>query len=235
MALDFAARIHALTGFDADSTDDTETGDDFDEAAAQFMTDAAKEIINILPPKLKEKCLTESTITNSPSYLADLDGIGEIMYVTRLSANSGGFRIPCREVPSAFGEMSGDSTSIYFASATDPAYWVTSSNDAMILNVNPTPTADQTAIVYHVGYPTFTAGDSGTYDVTAVTSIANFPDEAEHLVVLRAAISAAQYLLAIEEDPELYVPIISSLKAQYQDAIQGLITAGVTAPQKGAN
>ena len=30
MALDFAAKIHAVSGFNADCTSDTDTGDDFD-------------------------------------------------------------------------------------------------------------------------------------------------------------------------------------------------------------
>ena len=231
MALDFAAKIHALSGFNADSTSDTETGDDFDESAAQWMTDAAREVINILPPLLKEKCTTETTLNNSATTM-DMDGVGEILYVNRLSADSGGSRIPCRKVPSMYGELSNDSNSLYKASVTDPVYWVASSSDATILNVIPTPTANQTAIVYHVGYPTFTAGDTGTYDVSAATSIANFPDEAENLVVLRAAITAAEYLLAIEEDVELYLPIISTLKAQYQEGVLALTTGNVVPQQQ---
>ena len=231
MALDFAAKIHALSGVNADSSSDTETGDDFDESAAQWMTDAAREVINILPPLLKEKCTTETTLNNSATTM-DMDGVGEILYVNRLSADSGGSRIPCRKVPSMYGELSNDSNSLYKASATAPVYWILSSSDATILNVIPTPTANQTAIVYHVGYPTFTAGDTGTYDVSAATSIANFPDEAENLVVLRAAITAAEYLLAIEEDVELYLPIISTLKAQYQEGVLALTTGNVVPQQQ---
>ena len=152
MALDFAAKIHALSGFNADSTSDTETGDDFDESAAQWMTDAAREVINILPPLLKEKCTTETTLNNSATTM-DMDGVGEILYVNRLSADSGGSRIPCRKVPSMYGELSNDSNSLYKASVTDPVYWILSSSDATILNVIPTTTANQTAIVYHVAYP----------------------------------------------------------------------------------
>ena len=222
MALDFAARIHALTGFDADSTSDSGTGDDFDEAAAQWMTDAVKEVINILPPKFKEKCMTETTLNNSATTV-DLDTLGgEVLYVNRLSADSGGSRIPCRKVPSMHGELSNDSNSLYKASVTDPVYWILSSSDAAILNVIPTPTANQTAIVYHVGYPSIAYND---------TSIANFPDEAEYLVVLRAAITAAEYLLAIEEDVELYGPVLTTLKAQYQEGVYAL-QSGQFAPQK---
>ena len=62
--------------------------------------------------------------------------------------------------------------------------------------------------------------------------MANFPEEAEPLV-LRAAISAAQYLLASEEDPELYIPMISSLKAQYQEGVQGLLSGNIAPQQQG--
>ena len=65
----------------------------------------------------------------------------------------------------------------------------------------------------------------------AATSISNFPDEAEYLVVLRAAITAAEYLLAQEEDSELYIPIIASLKAQYQEGVYAL-KVGQFAPTK---
>ena len=148
-----------------------------------WATDGAKEIINILPLNLKEKCTTETTLNNS-SPTMDLDGTGSILYVTRLSADSGGKRIPCRKMLSMYAEMANDSNSMYYASVTDPAYWISSSNDVAILSVLPTPTANQTAIVYHVGYP--------TVDVSAGSSIANFPDEAEYLVVLYTSIKVLQ-------------------------------------------
>jgi hypothetical protein len=93
-------------------------------------------------------------------------------------------RLPCREVPSAYGELTGDSSSIYYASVTDPAYWISSSSDAPMLSVNPTPTLNQTAIVYHIKYP--------TVNVDGDDSIGNFPNEAEYLVVLYAAIKVLQ-------------------------------------------
>ena len=66
-----------------------------DAALTQWLTDGVKEITNILPPDLKEKCMTETTLSNSPETM-DLDVVGSVLYVTRLSANSGGKRLPCR-------------------------------------------------------------------------------------------------------------------------------------------
>jgi len=223
MAWDFGAQINAFTGFNGNDTSASEEGETFDVLATRWLTDAAKEIINILPPLLKEKCTTETTLNNSATTM-DMDGVGEVLYVNRLSADSGGSRIPCRKVLSMYGELSNDSNSLYKASETDPVYWILSSSDAAILNVIPTPTANQTAIVYHIGYPAVDHADS---------AIANFPDEAEHLVPLRAAINAVQYKLNFEEDPELYIPMLSSLKAQYQEAVQGLLSKNITPPKQG--
>ena len=59
----------------------------------------------------------------------------------------------------------------------------------------------------------------------------NFPDEAEYLVVLRAAITAAEYLIAIEEDVELYGAVLTTIKSQYQEGVLALQT-GSTIPQQ---
>ena len=223
MAVSFGERIHALTGFDGDSTDSSEIGENFDDVTAEWMNVAVREVVNILPRDLKEKCMTETTLSNSPETV-DLDTLGgEILYVTRLSADSGGKRLSCRQVPLSYAESANDSTSIYYASVTDPVYWISSSSDAAILSVLPTPTANQTAIVYHVGYPVFDADGSGSnINIKTATSIANFPDEAENLIVLKAAISAAEYQFAIEEDPEIYIPMIQNLKQDYQQAVAEL-------------
>ena len=175
MAETFKNQVDALTGFAG-----TE-----DDALTDWLTAGAKELINIFPNNLKEKCTAETTLNHSSTTM-DMDGVGEILYVNRLSADSGGSRIPCRKVSSMYGELSNDANSIYKASATDPVYWILSSGDAAILNVIPAPTEDQTAVVYLVGYPTPGHGD---------TAIANFPDEAEYLVVLYASVKALQRLM----------------------------------------
>jgi len=226
MAWDFAAEIHALSGFDADlvGTTGSTSGENLSLHTNQWLTQGAKEIINVLPSKLKSKCMTETTLNNSSTTM-DLDGVGEVLYVTRLSADSGGYRISCRKVPAEHGELSGDSSNMmYYATATDPVYWLTSSSDATILNVNPTPTVNQTAIVFHVAYPTV------AFDGTA---IANFPDEAEYLVVLYAAIKATQYMMLSEEDPEVYSPQLQTLQQDYAKGISILKGGGTPQAAKG--
>ena len=143
--------------------------------------DACKEIINQLPAKLKAKCATRSTLNDSATTL-DLDSKGDILHVVRLSADSGGYQLSCREIPAEYGDLTNDSTDLnYFATVTDPVYWITSNSSGNpTLFVKPLPTANQPAYVHHISYP--------TVDVSASTvEIANFPDEATYLVVLYAA------------------------------------------------
>ena len=226
MAVSFGEQIHALTGFDGDSTDASEIGENYDDVTAEWMNSAIREVISILPPILKEKCMTETTLNHSATTV-DLDTLGgEVLYVNRLSADSGGSRIPCRRVASMYGELSNDSNSLYKASETDPVYWILSSGDTSILNVIPAPTANQTAIVYHVAYPSIVGSD--------VSVIANFPDELEYLVVLYAAIKITERQLIEEEDNELYVPIVTTLKQDYGQGLQlsGLIKQGNQQGQK---
>jgi len=223
MAVSFGEQIHALTGFDGDSASASEIGENYDDVTAEWMNSAIKEVVNILPPKLQHKCSTLSIVNATNGTTLDLDGIGKILEITRKSA-SDGYYIPCREVHPMYGDLTNDSTSIHYATVTDPAYWsVSNSSDASTLFIKPTATDAQPANVYHISYPVFDADGSGTnINIKTATSIANFPDEAEYLVVLRAAIIAAEYQLAIEEDIELFFPIINNLKQEYQQGVMAL-------------
>ena len=234
MAVSFGEQIHALTGFDGDSASASEVGENYDDVTAEWMNSAVREVVNTLPPKLKQKCskVTNLYIGNTDTTM-DLDGVGEILYVTRENANSG-YYIGCREVSPLLADSANDSTSLHYATATDPVYWTESNSSGNpTLFVKPTPDANQPAKIMHISYPVFDADGSGSnVNFKTATSIANFPDEAEYLVVLRAAITAAEYLLAIEEDVELYGPVLTTIKGQYQEGIQALISGNVVPPQK---
>ena len=235
MAVSFGEQIHALTGFDGDSASSSEVGENYDDVTAEWMNIAVREVVNILPSELKQKCskVTNLYIDNTDTTM-DLDGKGEILYVTRENANSG-YYIGCREVSPLLADSANDSTSLHYATATDPVYWTESNSSGNpTLFVKPTPDANQPAKIIHISYPVFDADGSGTnINIKTATSIDNFPDEAEYLVVLRAAITALEYQGVTEEDPELYLPLIQNLKQDYQ---QGLQASGViqAQPPQGA-
>ena len=106
----------------------------------------------------------------------------------------------------------------------DPVFWKASNSSGNpTLFVAPTPEATQVAYVHHIAYPTITQ-DS--------TSIANFPDEFEYLVILYAAIKATEYMMLVEEDQEVYGPQLQNLKQDYQQGI-GTLAGGAGGPRAG--
>ena len=187
-----------------------------------WATDAVKEIINILPPELKIECATITSLTSSTPM--DLDATGEVFHVTRENADSG-YHIGCRKVNPIFAGSASDSTSLHYVTATDPIYWIESDTGGdPKLFVKPDPTANQPARVHHVSFP--------TVDVSAVSAIVNFPNEAEYLIVLYTAIKVAESLMVSEEAPELFAPIIATLKQDYDKGITMLASQGIPKPQQ---
>jgi len=176
MAETFKNRVDALTGFA--STED--------DALTDWFTDGAREIISILPADLLQYCADSTTLNNStPTLVIGTDtDIGKILHVTH---SNGTRQLPCRLIPAAYSGLSNDASNVtYYGTDADPVYWIKSNGTNSALEVYPTPTASKTALVHHVAYSTV-AHDS--------TTIHNFPDSAEYLVILYGAIKALQRLM----------------------------------------
>ena len=188
----FDAQIQDLVG--TDFTDDT--------AMDTWMTEGVRELINIFQssPQLLLQCATESTLNNSTATLTALDTRGVVMGVTR---NDGIRQQPCREIPPLYRERATDSNDMmFYATESDPIYYIWNN----ILSVIPVPTASQTAKVQHITYP--------TVDVDSESSISNFPDNAEYLVVLYAAKKALQQKLNTKSSSlpsDISAPVLASV------------------------
>ena len=212
----------ALATFEAQINDLVGTFED-QNAMDTFLTDGVKQVMSILPPEKLAECSTTTTLNNSPSTL-DLDTatIGPVLNVVRKDAN--GYNQACRLIPSMLSSRVTYPNDLMHATASDPVYFI---NNA-VLNVYPDPTASQTADVVYIPFPSFIdASDSGS------TKIDNFPNDVEYAVVLYASIKCAQALLASEEDDDLYVPMITSLKQDYVQAIN-LLGAKQQAPKEAS-
>jgi len=147
-----------------------------DQAAMDdFMTAGCKEIINSLPPQLLLKCADLTTLNNVTPSLDTLDTKGLVLDVLRYD---GTIDQPCRLVPVYKRGRIQDSSDMEVATVTDPAYLILDNT----LEIYPEPTSSQVGRVHHVIYP--------TVDASAVSTISNFPDEAEYLVVLYSSIKA---------------------------------------------
>lgn len=227
MSVPLAEQIFALSGFDADlgtvlNDENTITGEDFRDHAAQWMTEGVKEVINIISgnPKYLDLLTTSNTLntTNGATLSLTNSKLGD---VTR---SDGTTQQQCRRIPSSRrGRVSDVNDLMNYATNTDPVYWIKSG----VLEVAPTPDDSNPSHVETISYPTFTAGDSGVRDIVTETSIPSFPDEAQTLVVLYAAIKAVEYMMLSEEDQEVYGPQLQALKTDYQQGI-GTIKEGAS-------
>lgn len=187
-----SAQIQALTGTNVDETQ-----------LNQFCEDGVRELTNMFSQELKNMCYTKNTYSSSVAAGSEAETIASKHIGSVYAGN-----VQCREIDPKDKFKASDGNSIHAASATDPVYYVEGSK----LNVLP---VSSSVVYYLIPDPSIDA-DSGD------GHIANFPNEAEYLVVLYAAIKNLEHLSIEEEDPELYLPLIQNLKQDYNQGLQML-------------
>ena len=158
----FKAQIEDLVGAVGDDT-----------ALTDWLQAGTREIINILPPDLKQYCFSKQTFTSNAA-----NSEAETMITGQLGSVYAG-SVECRQIRPMDKHKASDSASIQYASATDPVYYVEGNK----INILP---ASSSGVYYVVANPTVAHGS---------TSIDNFPNEAEYLVVLYASIKGLQRLM----------------------------------------
>jgi len=176
MAWSFSDEIHALAGYDADSTSTAASGETFVVHTNQWLTEGAREVINNLPANLQKLCTAMQSFTSAAAGSeAETLNTGKVFNVFAGSVN-------CRTIANTDKYRASDSGDVLYATSTDPAYYIESN----FINVLP---ASLSCKYEEVQYPTVANTD---------TAIAVFPDEAEHLVVLYASMKALQYRMQIK-------------------------------------
>jgi len=144
-----------------------------DETALDsFITAGANEVINAMPRPMQERVAEETSFTNTTTSEGS-----KVLHVLR---NDGTIDQPCRRIPARYRGRIQDSSDMQYATSTDPAYYV---QDAAV-TIFPTGTGKLVSI------PTYS--EASPLDASAISAITNFPNEAEYLVVLYAAIKALQ-------------------------------------------
>ena len=199
MAETFKTRVDDLTAFS--STDDA--------ALADWLAEGCKVIINSMPDK--------TSVTGETGDFTPTGGTNvsvPVMGVTRKTTASNGTTYQCRRISYRVKHDAQDENHVLYATETDPVYYIepqsgTSANKIKVLPLSSANLCNATI----VQYPTPGVGD---------TSITLFPDEYEYLVVLYASIKAVEQLLAVEEDMELYAPMLQNLKQDYAAGIAEL-------------
>lgn len=182
-------------------------------ALSSFLTDGAKEVINMMNPSMLITCATEQTFT--PKAVGSEDETLNTTKVFNVRRNDGTIDQPCRLIMSSMKGRASDPLEMDFASETDPVYYLENNK------INILPSASTSVGKYsEVQFPSVTHSDS---------AISNFPDEAEYVVVLYATMKGAERIVANyldDEDIELAGSRAQQYNwavGQYNKAVQGLM------------
>jgi hypothetical protein len=198
--MDFEAQVESLASISIGNSGTVPTQGQL----TQYLTDGAKEIINHLPKHLLPLCSAEQSFTSGTP---DTLNTGKVLNVFR---NDGDIKQPCRQIDSSYKGRVLDSDDMDYASVTDPVYFI-ENNTIDVIPVSGAVTYSE------VQHPAVAYSDS---------NISIFPDEAEYLVVIYAAIKSLEALYSDSEDIELYIPIISQLKEDYKVGLSRLTKGG---------
>jgi len=171
MAETFKNQVDALTGF----------GSTEDDALSDWLTAGARAVLNILPFNKLERIATNTSFTNS----VDVEGKKIISVVRRDNNHSSKAFMPCRKLSSALMGRVSDSSYMEAASESDPAYII----QGDVLNTYPGSNQSNDSRVVSIDTSITVAHGDGA------SGISNFPDEAEHAVVLYASRNALQRLM----------------------------------------
>ena len=175
-------------------------------AIGQFATDAAKEIINVLP---LEMLWSMSTTTEA----IGVNGAGitsaRILSVSRIGKTA-------REIPYSDRTRYTESGSIYKATNNSPVYYKQGGKVYVI------PNSSSDAKVEHVNYPAITFSND-------LSDFVGAAEEIEHLIIMKTAIKARlSELNEFQDDTEehnLKMADLQLLQREYEGALATFIAS----------
>ena len=188
----FEAQIEGITQIAIESSDTVPT----QEQVTNYLVDGIKDLINKivrLKPIDSYKFSTDSTDSDGSGVTIN----GPIVSVVRENGSSSDIR-PASQIPDQLRYLATDSTSLHYRSAYNPCYYLLNKK----LYVLPTPSSSSTrALVSHISYPSTVFSDS---------SISDFPDEYEDLIMLYASAQSCQAAASDIQNNMPSVPIAPS-------------------------
>ena len=158
----FSAQVVDLVGAFSDET-----------ALDSFITEGANEVINAMPRSMQERVAEETAVTTGTTASEG----HKVLYMLRSDST---IDQPCRRISANKRGRAADSSDMEYATTSDPAYYVKDGK----FNILPSGAG------LLVSIPTYNQGSA--LDASSLSTITNFPNEAEYLVTLYAAIKALQ-------------------------------------------
>ena len=152
----FSAQVVDLVGTFSDET-----------ALDSFITEGANEVINAMPRSMQERIAEETTVTSGTT-------TSEGHKVISMTRNDGTIDQPCRYIPSRKRGRAADSSDMEYATATDPVYYIQDGKFSILPSGG---SGNKLASV-----PTYS--QASALDASSLSTITNFPNEAEYLLSL---------------------------------------------------
>lgn len=179
-------------------------------AIGQFATDAAKEIINVLPQEMLWSMSVETADENQNGAAITSS---RILGVSRNGYEAKEVRYADRQ---RYFSTDAGVQSIYEATAESPVYW--KFNGRVFVE----PPHVSLCKVEHINYPTITFDND-------LSNFVGAPDEIEHLIILKTAIKARiSELNEFQDDTEehnLKMADLQLLQGEYQGALGTFIAS----------
>ena len=195
----FQAQIEATTNVAFDTNPAPTTAQ-----LTQFLTDGAKEVISRISIGSPEKLplFSVSATVSNDNGLATQNGL--VISVLRADGTSADNLEPCSRISSDLRYRVTDTESLDYRSVFNPAYYIL--DGKVYIVPEPTNSTTNKGVINSVGYPVVAYNES---------SIVEFPNEYEYLVVLYATMKTFESIMAFyandEEDIELVQAIQPNL------------------------
>ena len=203
MASYLDGKIKSLTGIDI-------TDSDVKDYLQDWIHDAVREVYSFVPKYEKFKYSAKSSATLSSTGVSVSEPVLSVIWSVDDTFRTDS-TYEAREMLYSQLFMFNKTFSLFKASQRDPIYYYEpqASGTAQKIKAHPN---DGYIKVISLQMPTFLASDE--------TSLPTIPNEIDHLIILNASLKALHYLLQREQDEDIYVPLISSMKSDYIQSVQ---------------
>ena len=188
----FTAQVVDLVGTFSDET-----------ALDMFITEGANEVINAMPRSMQERVAEETAVSTGTT---TSEG-HKVLYMLRSDST---IDQPCRRIPANKRGRAADSDDMEYATTSDPAYYVKDGK----FNILPSGAG------LLVSMPTYS--QTSPLDASAISTITNFPNEAEYLVTLYAAIKALQQNMTAKYANASITTALGLIKTQVDSQVTAL-------------
>jgi|6_EtaG_2_1085325.scaffolds.fasta_scaffold07457_3 hypothetical protein len=213
-------RIKALTGIDTSS----EVIQGYIE---DWIKDAIREIYSVVPKHEKVRYTILSSSASASTGITVKEPVLSVIFAPTSSFDSED-TYEAREVSYNHLYRANKHYSMFRGLDGDPLFYYEpqTSGTAQLIKAIP---SDGYIKVVQFDIPNWDT--EGSYNASEITTINTVPNEIDHLIILNASIKATTYLLQNEQDEDIYVPLLNTLKADYVQSVQLYLTQFQTQAQ----